>query len=162
VLPPTQREDLVVPRRRKTKIAARLVAPDLKDPVHNGHGRIIERPPHLWKPGESGNSYRTAPRAKVTREKLGQSFVGAIYEDFIEFGQAAIVRVRKEEPGTYLKIIASMLPKELHVKDTTFNDIPDDTLNRLLDAIDQIGAASREGRTLPTLIEGEAQEILEE
>jgi hypothetical protein len=35
--------------------------------------------------------------------------------DFAEHGERVIERVREEDPATYLRIAAGLLPKELHV-----------------------------------------------
>jgi hypothetical protein len=52
-------------------------------------------------------------RPKGARNKLGEAFIEALHEDFNEHGVAAIVKVRTDKPDQYLKVIASLLPKEL-------------------------------------------------
>lgn len=86
---------------------------------------------HQFKPGNPG-------RPKGSRNKLGEDFIAALHEDFQENGIAAIKAVRSEKPDAYLKVIASIVPKELRV--TTDNDLTDD---ELIARIRQLDAAIR-------------------
>lgn len=63
-------------------------------------------------PGQSGNP---AGRPKGARNKLGEAFIEALASDFEENGVSAINAVRADDPGTYLKVIASILPKDLQL-----------------------------------------------
>lgn len=58
-------------------------------------------------------------RPKGARAKLGEAFLSALQEDFAEHGVDAIATVRDEKPDQYLKVIASILPKELDLSDET-------------------------------------------
>ena len=83
-------------------------------------GRTL-RPP--WKAGESGNP---AGRPKGSRNKLGEAFVADLYADWKEHGASVIKRVRAEEPSTYLRVVASILPNELNIKDETLAGMSDE------------------------------------
>lgn len=66
--------------------------------------------PHLFQPGQSGNP---AGRPKGSRHKLGSLFLEKMLADFTEHGEAVIQDVRAEKPDQYLKVVASILPKEI-------------------------------------------------
>lgn len=67
---------------------------------------------HAFRPGNPG-------RPKGSRNKLGEDFLKALQADFERDGAAAIVAVRTEKPDAYLKVIASILPKQVDFGDDT-------------------------------------------
>ena len=73
-----------------------------------------EQKPHLYKPGQSGNP---AGRPKGARSKLGESFIKELLADFEANGVEAIRTVRTKKPSDYVKVIASILPKEITGED---------------------------------------------
>ena len=54
-------------------------------------------------------------RSKGSRNKLAAAFIEALHDDFNQNGVSAIERVRKEKPDVYIRVVASILPKELDV-----------------------------------------------
>jgi len=91
-----------------------------------------------WKPGQSGNP---AGRKPGDRNKFG--FISDFYADWIEHGAAAIEKLRLESPKDYVKVAASLLPRELHVKAASIVDgWTEDEVKAALDHIrSQIAAA---------------------
>jgi len=83
--------------------------------------------PYLFQPGQSGNP---AGRPKGSRNKLGEAFIQAMYDDFTEHGADVIDKVRLEKPDQYLKVVASILPQQLNVKVTPFEEMTDDQLRK--------------------------------
>jgi hypothetical protein len=65
-----------------------------------------------WKPGQSGNP---GGRPKGSRNRLSEDFIRAFAEDFEVHGAAVIEEVRRERPSDYLKIAASLLPKDFEL-----------------------------------------------
>lgn len=104
-------------------------------------------------------------RNKGSRNKLGEAFLADMFADWEGHGKAAIVKVREEKPEQYLKVVASILPKELNVKVGELDELTDEQLTQQYAAIAQAlvaagfgagsGDAAQEGPqqagVLPTL-----------
>jgi hypothetical protein len=82
-------------------------------------------------PGNSG----FGGRPKGARNKLGEEFIQALHESFMEHGAETIETVRVEDPTQYVKVIASLLPKELNVKVSELDELSDEELSRRYDAL---------------------------
>ena len=74
-------------------------------------------------------------RPKGSRNKLGEDFISALQESFSQHGPATIEQVRTERPHEYLKVVASILPKELNVRTDALNEMSDDDLAAILGAV---------------------------
>lgn len=74
-------------------------------------------------------------RPKGSRNKLGEDFISALQESFNQHGPATIEQVRQERPHEYLKVVASILPKELNVRTDALNEMSDDDLAAILGAV---------------------------
>jgi hypothetical protein len=94
-----------------------------------------QRPAHLWRPGQSGNP---GGRPKGSRNRLSEDFIAALQEDFQDHGSAAIAACRAEKPDVYLRIIAGILPKDVHLKVQPLDDLTDDQLMRKLAALTEM------------------------
>lgn len=89
-------------------------------------------------------------RPKGARAALGEAFLKALKEDFENHGVVAVEIVRTEKPDQYLKVIASLLPKELNLNVNDAESMTDDELIeriRELDAAIHPFLAGREGAT---------------
>jgi hypothetical protein len=76
------------------------------------------------KPGEVRNP---GGRPKGSRNKLGEAFIEALHDDFLQHGPTVICRVREEDPVAYMKVCASLLPKEVKVE--SVSDLSDEDLD---------------------------------
>lgn len=85
-----------------------------------------------WQPGQTGNP---AGRPKGSRNKLGEAFIAAMYDDFTEHGAAVIETVRTEKPDQYLKVVASILPQQLNVRVSEFDELTEDQIDQRINAL---------------------------
>ena len=106
----------------------------MSKPEQDANGRFIA--------GNSGNG----GRPKGSRNKLGEEFLRALYADFVAHGVEAIERTREEKPDAYLKVIASILPKQLEIKESAFEGVSDHELAALVAAARE-ALAAHEGDT---------------
>lgn len=89
-----------------------------------------------------GNNANPAGRPKGSRNKLGEQFVADIYADWQKHGVATIELVREKKPDAYLKVVASLLPKELNVRVSELEDLADKELDdHLFDLVQAVGPA---------------------
>ena len=100
--------------------------------------------PFTFKPGQSGNP---AGRPVGNRNKLNEKFILALHDDFVEHGSAVIEKVRKTKPEIYLKVIASILPRELHFKnESAFEGLTDDKLDEVIGSVRAVLLAGEDVR----------------
>lgn len=85
-----------------------------------------------FQPGQVANP---KGRPKGSRNKLGEDFIHALAADFETNGVEVIATVRAERPHEYLKVVASLLPKHVEVKDVTLDELARDELAAVLDAV---------------------------
>src|SRR5580692_6899256 len=92
---------------------------------------IVEEKSKPWqfKPGQVANP---AGRPKGSRNRLGEQFIQALQADFEKHGVSTIQKVRTDRPHEYLKIVASLLPKQIEIKEGAFDDLSDEQLTVLV------------------------------
>lgn len=101
--------------------------PENTGPIKDELGRFV--------PGVSGNP---AGKPRGARTKLGEQFLSALQEDFQEHGVTAIVEVRETRPQDYLKVIASLMPKDLNLNVNSLDDATDDELVQRLRDLESV------------------------
>lgn len=101
------------------------------DARKNGEGTGKPTPPveHQFKAGNPG-------RPKGSRNKLGEAFIEALHDDFAAHGVEAIKTVREKKPDQYLKVIASIMPKDLNINVNNLGEVSDDELIERIRTLD--------------------------
>ena len=92
-------------------------------------------------------------RVKGSRNRLAAKFVADLQAEWEQHGPAVIRIARIEKPIEFLKVIASVLPKEFEIVDSRMKDLSDDELDFLIGlASKRIGSAGKsDGREDPPL-----------
>jgi hypothetical protein len=107
-------------------------------------------PNNLWQPGQSGNP---AGRLRGSRNKLSEEVICALLRDFREHGQKAIAKVRRDQPGVYLKVLALLIPREHKVEHS--NPLKSLTDEELEDMVEYLKASlEAQARGSVRVIEG--------
>lgn len=74
-------------------------------------------------------------RKKGSRNRLSDTFITAIESDFAEHGPEALTKLREVDPAAYIKVVASLVPREQILKreqETDYSDATDDELADLM------------------------------
>jgi hypothetical protein len=105
--------------------------PDEK-PRKNGDKTGKPTPPieHQFKPGNPG-------RPKGARNRLGEAFIEDLLAAWESRGASAITSVIDKRPQDFLKVVASLMPKDLNVN---VNQIGEMTDEQLIDRIRKLDA----------------------
>lgn len=95
-----------------------------------------ERDPETGRflPGNSG----FGGRPKGSRNKLGEAFTLALYEDFQQHGVAAIQECREAKPDQYLKVIAGLMPKDMNLNVNDARELSDADLIARIRQLDDV------------------------
>jgi hypothetical protein len=81
-----------------------------------------------FKPGQSGN---LKGRPRGSRHRLSERVLADLTADFEDHGAAAIRRTREKDPAAYVRLIASLLPKQTEKVANQLEDLTDDQLEQL-------------------------------
>jgi hypothetical protein len=81
--------------------------------------------PYKFKPGESGNPNG---RPKGSKHKLAESFLADCLNEWEAHGATAISDMREKNPGDFVKMVASLLPKEMTLNVNSEIEMTDDEL----------------------------------
>ncbi len=128
-------------------------------PLSGRERQLAALRPTMFQPGNPGPG-------KGFRKKLAGDFVRELHRDFNEHGAEAIAKCRTQRPAEYVRIIASLLPKQIDIRESDLADTDDDALESFLalarsallrggEAGSGAGAETIEGsaRVLPSLPE---------
>src|SRR5262245_5681599 len=97
-------------------------------------GASTHMPANLWQPGESGN---LAGRVRGSRNKLSEEVICALLRDFRKHGEKAIAKVRREQPGVYLRCLTLLIPREHKIEHSNpLKDLTDEQLEAMIEYIE--------------------------
>jgi hypothetical protein len=68
-------------------------------------------------------------RTKGVKNRLSHAFLTALADDFEQHGVDAIKIARVERPVEYVRIVASLMPRELEIMDSRLADLSDEELD---------------------------------
>ena len=100
--------------------------------------------PFCFKPGQSGNP---AGRGKGTRDLFCENFIKDFMAEWRIGGPEALEAVRTKEPAVFLRVAASIIPKEykFNDKDTSLEELLEQNsiaeLNQLIAGLVELGAS---------------------
>lgn len=106
---------------------------------------------HLIKPGEVRNP---KGRPKGSRNKFAEQFVKDFLADWEEHGKKAIKQARRTDPVAYLRVAASLLPKDFNINvsseaelEKMLEQFDDEQLEAIFAAISAAGAGIEKDTT---------------
>lgn len=73
-------------------------------------------------------------KQKGARDRLTATFLKALADDFEAHGKDMVARVREEDPAAYLRVVASLAPKEMEIS-RPLDGISDDVLDMVIAAV---------------------------
>ena len=68
-------------------------------------------------------------RKRGARNKLGEQFCQDVYEKWQEAGTRCIDKMIADKPGDFVKLVATMLPKEMNLTVSDGSDLTDEELH---------------------------------
>ena len=68
------------------------------------------------RPFQQGQSGNPSGRPRGARNRLSEILLCIVVDDFLEHGPEAIAQLRQKDPATYLRLVASLVPRELILK----------------------------------------------
>jgi hypothetical protein len=103
-----------------------------------------------FKPGVSGNPHGNRHR---TRHLLNQEFMQALLLHFRQHGKKAVEKVAREQPASYLKILALLVPREHKVEHRNLiKELSDEQLEAMVEYL-ETSMEAQAGRSV-RVIEG--------
>ena len=105
-------------------------------------------------------SRNPAGRLRGSRNKLSEEVICALLRDFRKHGEKAIAKVRREQPGVYLRCPTLLVPREHKVeRSNPIKDLTDEELEASIAMLKEM-IAKRDAGANAKVIEGEAEAVL--
>jgi hypothetical protein len=95
-----------------------------------------------FRPGQSGNPNG---RPKGSRNRISELLLDDLCTAWAEHGRDAIARMLNQRPGEFVKVVASLVPRELLVGEASpLASLSDDDLETLIATVRALQARSEE------------------
>lgn len=108
------------------------------------------------KPIQPGETRNPGGKPVNLRDAINKKFLKALSAEFDLNGKEVIARVAQEEPGTFIRVLAALQPKEMEIK-RPLDDISDEQLDAAAIAIRAI--LNAQNHRSPEAIEGIAEQV---
>jgi hypothetical protein len=111
-----------------------------------------------FQPGNNASQGRGG-RPLGSRTKLCKAMLEDLAADWREGGAAAIKMMRIERPAEYVRVMCSILPKEMLFETGTVSELADDEIDQMIEMLRQRALAARQEQALemapePKLLNG--------
>lgn len=129
-----------------------MVSNNLKKKILQDNSKKVDVLPPGAIPAKNGGWFfpgKGTGRPKGSRSKFAETFLKDFLADWEENGPEAIAECRNEDPATYLRVAASILPKELNIKEgesileTLLEKFGDKQLDEFIAGVITLGAAQK-------------------
>jgi hypothetical protein len=94
-----------------------------------------------FKPGQSGNP---AGRPRGSRNKLAEALLDDLYAEWQEQGRDAIKKIAEKNPGDFVKVVASTMPKIVGFDSNPLTGLSDRELSEMIEFIENEIAKTKE------------------
>jgi hypothetical protein len=88
-----------------------------------------------------------------SRTKLCKRLLEDLFADWQEGGVAALKMMRMEKPAEYVRVMVSVLPKELLFETGSLADLDDDELDHMIEMLRERALAARQEQALENIPE---------
>jgi hypothetical protein len=99
---------------------------------------------------EKGNNYSNGKGGRLlgSRTKLCKRLLEDLFADWQEGGVAAIKMMRVERPAEYVRVMVSILPKEMILDNSAITELGDDELDHMITMLRERALAARQEQAL--------------
>jgi hypothetical protein len=97
--------------------------------------RTVDKQNKPWQFQKGAPSPNPTGRPKGTKNKLSEAFIEDLHSDWLEHGKSVLKATREQNPGQYMRVVASLLPKDVNLQVTAVDEMPDEHIDETLAAV---------------------------